>query len=410
MNEMLAHNAPGLIYVAGFAVALAGAWAVCRRFSRSGRESSRTQVRGITALALLAFGALLEWRMAVQADREMRADLLHQTRVVAQGVDLDRLRALSGTPTDLNLPAYRRLKEQFAAVRRANPQYRFVYLMGRKADGTVFFFVDESPVGDVDEAPAGMVYEDVPAEFRRALATGIANTAGPFTDKWGVFVSGAVPISNPDNGAVIALLGLDIDARAWKWGVAYRTALPVGLMLILFLVAATAVAAADRPSAASPKPILCRLWPPLAIIALLAVAGAAVFLWQQQRQRLDETIAAQNAAVSHELLVDIQNQADSLSLALDGIAADAALAGALHAGDAAPLLAAWRPVFKAMRREHNITQFSFLDTNRVCWLRLHDRERPGDRVQRFTALEAERIGRTVAGIELEAAGSITLRA
>ena len=218
MIELLIRNAPGLIYVAGFAIALAGAWAVCRHFRGVGRESFRTQVRVIIVLTLLALGVLLAWRMAVRADRDMRADLLQQTRVVAQGVDRDRLRALTGTAADVNLPAYRRLKEQFAAVRLANPQCRFVYLMGRKADGTVFFFVDDRPVGDAEEAPAGMIYDDVPEGFRRALASGMADTAGPFTDKWGTFVSGAVPITHPDTGAVIALLGLDFDARAWKWG------------------------------------------------------------------------------------------------------------------------------------------------------------------------------------------------
>ena len=410
MIELLIRNAPGLIYVAGFAIALAGAWAVCRHFRGVGRESFRTQVRVIIVLTLLALGVLLAWRMAVRADRDMRADLLQQTRVVAQGVDRDRLRALTGTAADVNLPAYRRLKEQFAAVRLANPQCRFVYLMGRKADGTVFFFVDDRPVGDAEEAPAGMIYDDVPEGFRRALASGMADTAGPFTDKWGTFVSGAVPITHPDTGTVIALLGLDFDARAWKWGVAARTALPVGLMLVLFIAAATALVAAERPSVASAKPILWRLWVPLAAIAVLAVAGVAAFLWQQQRQRLDETIAAQNVMVSHEFVVDLHNQATSLIVALESIAADATLPKALRAGDTARLLAAWQPVFEVMRREDNVTHFDFLDTNRVCWLRLHNPKRRGDRIERFTTLEAERTGKTVSGIELEAAGALTLRA
>ena len=410
MIELLVRDAPGFIYVAGFALALAGAWAVCRHFRGAGRESSRTQVRVIAALALLVLGALLAWRMAVRTDRAMRADLLRQTQVVAQGLDLDRLRALTGTPADLTLPAYRQLKEQFAAARLANPLCRFVYLMGRKADGTVFFFVDDRPVGDAEEAPAGMIYDDVPEGFRRVLATGMAGTVGPFTDKWGTFVSGAVPIRNPDTGTVIALLGLDFDARAWKWGVAARTALPVGLMLVLFVVAVTALVAADRPSAASAKPILWRLWPPLAAITVLAVAIVAALLWQQQRQHLDETIAAQNVMVSHEFVVDLHNQAHSLTLALEGITADATLPGALRADDTAPLLAAWRPRFEMLRREHNITHFDFLDPNRVCRLRIHNPKRRGDRIERFTALEAERAGKTVSGIELEAAGTITLRA
>ena len=410
MIELLIHNASGLVYVAGFAAALAVAWKVCRQFGGLRHDSSRTQARVIAVLALLAIGALFEWRMAVQADGKMRADLLQQTRLVAQDVDLKRLQSLTGTSADVNQPDYRQLKEQFAAVRSANPQCRFVYLMGRKADGTVFFFVDDRPFGHAEEAPAGVIYDDVPEGFRRVFATGLPDTAGPFTDKWGSFVSGAVPIANPDNGAVIALLGLDFDARAWKWGVAARTALPVGLMLVLLIVAAAVLAAADRPKTASPSPILWRLWPPLAGIAVLAMAGVAVLLWQQQRQRLDEKIATQNVMVSHELLVDIHNQADGLALALEGIAADPKLPGALRAGDTSLLLATWQPMFESIRREKNVTHFSFLDTNRVCLLRLHNPKRRGDRVEHFTAIETERVGKTASGIDLETVGDITLRA
>jgi hypothetical protein len=37
-------------------------------------------------------------------------------------------------------------------------------------------------------------------------------------------------------GALVAVLGLDIDAHPWKWNVAARVALPVGLTLALFIV------------------------------------------------------------------------------------------------------------------------------------------------------------------------------
>ena len=409
MITLFSGNEVGLIYVAAVAVALAGAWVAFRQFRWFRQESSRSRFHVVIALALLAIGALFAWWMVVRADRAMRAELLKETRLVARGVDLDRLRALTGTSADLNRPAYRQLKDQFAAIRSTNPQCRFVYLMGRKADGTVFFFVDDRPVGHAEESPAGMVYDDVPQAFRRALVTGIPVATGPFTDKWGTFVSGAVPISNPGTGDVIALLGLDLDARAWNLELAARTAPSVGLLLVLLFVTA-AVFAANRPIAASPKLILWRLWPPLAATTVLAVVGVAVLLWQQQRHRLDDAIAARNVMVSRELFVDLHNLALGLTLALEGIAADSALPGALRAGDASKLLASWRPVFEAMRRENNVTHFAFLDTNRVCLLRLHKPKRRGDRVERCTVLEAERTGKIASGIELEAEGSVTLRA
>ena len=405
MIDLLDHIAPSLVYVSVFSAAVAMAWVVCRRFRR---EPTRTRARVISALLLLSLGTLLTWGIAVRADRGVQAELLQQTRQVAQGVALADLQALTGTSADLKNPAYARLKQQFAAVRAASPHCRFVYLMGRKADGTVFFFVDDRPAGHLDESPAGMIYDDVPAGFRHAFDTGKPNTVGPFTDKWGTFVSGVVPIRNPDTGAVIALLALDHDGTTWKSEVAARLAPPVALILALLIIG-TAGLAANRAAVPSPRPILWRLWPPLASITIVAIAAAAFLLWHQHRQRLDQTIATQNLMVSRELLSDLRDQATSLTLALDSIAASPALPKALLEKDTRAL-AAWGPLFESIRRDNNVTHFDFLDTNRVCLLRLHNPARRGDRVERFTALEAERTGKAVSGIELEALGEITVRA
>ena len=124
--------------------------------------------RRLTALwimIILAVGAIMSWGLVVLADRDLREDLLARTRLVAGAVNLEHVKALTGTEADLESPDYLRLKEQFAAVRAANPNYRFVYLMGERPDGTVFFFVDDRPVGHEEEAPAGMIYDDVPVGF-----------------------------------------------------------------------------------------------------------------------------------------------------------------------------------------------------------------------------------------------------
>ncbi len=215
--------------------------------------------RGIKAapagllLTMLAAGGLFAWWVAVWADREMRADLLQQTRLVAQVVNVQRVRTLAGTAADLDSPDYRRLKEQLAAAHAANPRCRFVYLLGRKADGAVFFFMDSEPAGSLDYSPPGQVYAEVPEDYRRVFDTKAAAVAGPVTDRWGVWVSALVPLTDPRTGVVVAVLGLDIDARAWKWDVAARSALPVGLVLLIGVVAAVVFARRANVSAkASP--------------------------------------------------------------------------------------------------------------------------------------------------------------
>ena len=242
----------------------------------------------LVLLLLLAAGGFL-WSSLVRADHAQREELLRQTRVVSQALNIDSLRALSGTEADLGTPNYLRLKEQLASVRFVLPQCRFIYLMGRLPDKTVFFFVDDQPVGSVDEAPAGMLYHDVPDDFQRVFDTGMSCTAGPFRDRWGSFVSGAVPVIDPATGACLAVLALDMDASRWNWRVAAQTAWPVGLVLLLLFVLAAALAASGaQPSSRIRHPIRHAAWLVLAAgLILTASTTTALKLSADHRADLE---------------------------------------------------------------------------------------------------------------------------
>ena len=66
-------------------------------------------------------------------------------------------------------------------------------------------------------------------------------------------------------------------------------------------------------------------------------------------------------------------------------------------------------LFESLHREHALTHLYFFDKNRVCLLRVHKPEKHGDLINRFTAIEAERTGKTASGIELGPLGTFTLR-
>jgi PAS domain S-box-containing protein len=189
----------------------------------------------IIAMALTALWAVH------QADRQMRDDLLQQARLVKQAVNLNRVKALTGTEADLGKPDYRRLKEQLYLVRQANNKCRFIYLMGRMADGTVFLYVDSELADSKDYSPPGQVYGEAPKSYRRVFDTSTAAVEGPVTDRWGTWVSALVPMHDPATGKLIAVMGMDIDARMWRRDVAAHAALPLGLMLVLLILTASAI-------------------------------------------------------------------------------------------------------------------------------------------------------------------------
>ena len=183
-------------------------------------------------LSLVALVLLTCW-IVVRSDREMRDELLQQTRVLAKAVNPDHLKTFSGSAADLDNPNYQEIKKQLMAVRFANPQCRFLYLTGRKVDGTVFFFVDSDPTNSPDYSPPGQSYEEVSATFRHVFDSKIGVVEGPIPDRWGKWVSALSPMTDPETGAMLAVLGMDVDARNWNWHVFTRSAPPVGLMLAL---------------------------------------------------------------------------------------------------------------------------------------------------------------------------------
>jgi Double sensory domain of two-component sensor kinase len=195
------------------------------------------------------------------------------------------------------------------------------------------------------------------------------------------------------------------DQRTTRLGSINKSRLTTLLLLPIF----AAVFVSDRCANASPRPVLRRLLPPLAVMVILMTAGVWTLLWQQHLHQLSGEIAADISDVAGDLSTAMDLHASGMAAAVQPIAANSAVKQALRDGDIDRLLAEWRSVFETLHNENHITHFYFFDDNRICLLRVHSPEKRGDRINRFTALEAERTGKTASGIELGPLGTFTLR-
>lgn len=362
---------------------------------------------GLLLVLLLAGALAISW-LAQRTDRQLREELLAQTRLVAGAVDIKHVQALTGAAADLASPEYLRLKEQLAAVRATDPKCRFVYLMGRRVDGTVFFFADSEQAGSADESPAGQVYEEVSKEYLRAFEAKASLVEGPITDHWGIWVSAHVPLTHPQSGELIGMLGMDIDARDWKWARISRTAFPIGLVLLVMIGLAAELFSTGRVSE-SPKPVLRRLLPGLSALLFLLFGGGYWGLMRIQENHLRDTSLLIKQQASGALQQLLAEQARGLEAVLVSISRDADLVAELKTGDRARLLERSKPLFDELNARYQVTHFYFSDAQRVCLLRVHHPETYGDRLDRGSALEAERSGQVASGIELDPLGTLTLR-
>ena len=202
------------------------------------REGFRTWLIAMT-IGVLIVGTILTGWMVQRVDREMREVLLLEARLVERALNPNRIKALTGTVADLDNPDYIRLKEQLSLVRKGNKKYRFLYLMGRRAEGSLFFYIDSEPPESKDYSPPGQPYREAPEGYRRVFDTRENATVGPVSDRWGRWITALVPIIDPATGNLIAVMGMDIDARTWKTDLAANAALPASAIIALMITLAS---------------------------------------------------------------------------------------------------------------------------------------------------------------------------
>ena len=192
----------------------------------------------IAVIVILVSGlALTSWTIQ-REDSLHRADLLTKTHLLEGDISSEYVKGLTGSESDLGSPEYQILKNQLIRTRSVDPGIRFIYLMGQRSDGTVFFYLDSEPPESPDYSPPGQVYPEASSTLLHSFASGKDATEGPATDRWGTWVSSIVPITDPATGKVIGVLGADINAQNWNIGIIRASApsIILTLLLVFFLL------------------------------------------------------------------------------------------------------------------------------------------------------------------------------
>ncbi len=149
---------------------------------------------------------------------ERRALLMTVSSLVGTFQTEDEIAAvknLKGLPEDRGTGAYDSVHEELQDIRQAVPGSRFAYLVTVK-DGKVIFLADSEAPTSPDYSPPGQVYGEASDALRGVFVTRAPATEGPVVDRWGTWVSGFAPVIDPETGAVIAVLGVDIGAATWE--------------------------------------------------------------------------------------------------------------------------------------------------------------------------------------------------
>jgi len=189
-------------------------------------------------IALILAGGILQLSFtAHQEDTRIRTDQLVKTRFMERSIHAGQVGNLTGTSSDLYSADYLDLKWQLAQMRSADPNIRFAYLIGKRPDGMLIFLVDSEAPGSEGYSPPGEEYPEASAELGAMFSFPEEFTGGPYTDRWGTWLSSLVPLVDPVTGEVVAIYGIDTDAGDWIIRIVIACIpIVVGVLVLVLLV------------------------------------------------------------------------------------------------------------------------------------------------------------------------------
>ncbi len=234
---------------------------------------------GLSAVACAVFlgYALTNW-LGAKADASMRTELFMRVSAVGNALDPDEVAMLQGTPEDRENRTFKRLLLQLTKIRQSNPDLRYVYLVAmRQPSRDIVFLLDTEPDTSKDYLIPGEIYKEAPQALKDVFSDGRAVLAGPYKDRWGMWISGFSPIKD-ETGHIVACVGMDISAASFESSVAVSRLMGIVIAFLLVIIGAGIGLVIEKNSD-------------------LILANAALRRENQRRERVErELLSARNAA------------------------------------------------------------------------------------------------------------------
>lgn len=181
----------------------------------------------LAAGVILAAGSIFVDRLGEHRTKLLESELLRRATVVANSLDPAQIRLLTATEADIGTPAYEEIKKHLAHTRVIS---RFLYLITLR-EGKAVIMVDSEPPDSPDYSPAGQIYTEISDAYLHALRAGKPSIIGPVSDRWGTWVTAAIPLPATLKDGSLIYLGADMDATRWEYEI--RNSRFMGIVIVL---------------------------------------------------------------------------------------------------------------------------------------------------------------------------------
>ncbi len=194
----------------------------------------------VTAICIV--GILSSIYVGFAINQSNRVHIIDRVNTLAQVINPDDILSLSADKNDLENTSYIKVKKLLTDIRAVNSDIRFIYLNGIN-DGKMFFFVDSEDSQSEDYSPPGQSYEEATPMMFKVFETK-ENYFEISSDRWGYWVSAYAPLIK--NGKVIALVGMDMPAKAYILNIVVNSVLPLLVMIIVLGIIVASKKANDK--------------------------------------------------------------------------------------------------------------------------------------------------------------------
>ncbi len=167
-------------------------------------------------------------------DKDKSEQVLQIARSIEATLPIADLKALEAKPEDINKPEYQSIKNTLKKVISVNPKASFAYLYAQK-EGKIYFIADSEPEESEDYSPPGQEYTEAKPQDRQPFADGKELVTPPLTDRWGTWISVYIPVKDEISGNVIAVYGMDFNAKLWDTLLFYAVFKSSLIILLLLL-------------------------------------------------------------------------------------------------------------------------------------------------------------------------------
>ncbi|MCK5523487.1 MAG: response regulator [Thiomargarita sp.] len=145
----------------------------------------------------------------------------------------------------------------------------------------------------------------------------------------------------------------------------------------------------------------------LTLFFLLTISIMGIYLLQ--RVHLNDEVEKRLKETEQLFKMKLDEEAKILESQINFLQFDKNIQNAYQVKDREALLHHAKPYFKVIRKKYQVTHFYFINMDKICFLRVHNPQRYGDTVPRFTLADTMRKDEPVYGIELGKFGTFTLR-